>query len=137
MRSISRRSALRALAATSCTKPPASAQQSSDTKLPAGVTAIWDLAKAYRESTATRERICINGLWRWQPAAASAEAAPSGGWGYLRVPENWPGGNQRWAGPQVFYPHPDWPKDLGAVTAAWQQREIAVPRQWSGRRVTL
>ena len=36
--------------------------------LPDGVKAVWDLGKAYRESTATRERLCINGLWLWQPA---------------------------------------------------------------------
>jgi hypothetical protein len=36
--------------------------------LPSGVRAAWNLEKAYRETTPTRERICINGLWRWQPA---------------------------------------------------------------------
>ena len=33
--------------------------------LPEGVKAVWDMEKAYRETTPTRERICINGLWRW------------------------------------------------------------------------
>ena len=36
--------------------------------LPDGVRAVWDLNRAHRETTPTRERICINGLWRWQPA---------------------------------------------------------------------
>jgi hypothetical protein len=99
---------------------------------------VWDLAKAYREGTPTRERVSINGLWRWQPAGDAADAAPADGWGCLRVPESWPGGSQRWIGPQVFYPHGNWEKqDLGGVTAAWHQREITVPREWSGRRVTL
>ncbi|MDB6032775.1 MAG: hypothetical protein JWM16_3113, partial [Verrucomicrobiales bacterium] len=40
-------------------------------ELPAGVQAIWDTAKADREATPTRERICVNGLWRWQPARAA------------------------------------------------------------------
>ena len=31
--------------------------------LPSGVKAVWDLDLAYRETTSTRERICINGLW--------------------------------------------------------------------------
>jgi len=31
--------------------------------LPPGVQAIWELGKAYREITSTRERICLNGLW--------------------------------------------------------------------------
>ena len=37
--------------------------------LPKGVRAVWDVDKAYREKTPTRERICINGLWQWQPVS--------------------------------------------------------------------
>jgi len=50
-----------------------------DAQLPAGVKAVWDLGKAYRETTATRERISINGLWRWQPAGEARDAVPAGG----------------------------------------------------------
>ena len=32
--------------------------------LPPGLQAVWDVGKSYRESTATRERICLNGLWQ-------------------------------------------------------------------------
>ena len=39
--------------------------------LPRNVRAVWDLSKAERETTPTRERVCINGLWRWQPAEAA------------------------------------------------------------------
>jgi hypothetical protein len=48
-------------------------------KLPEGVKAVWNLDKAYREKTPTRERVCINGLWRWQPVVAAPAAAPPGG----------------------------------------------------------
>ncbi len=107
--------------------------------LPAGVRAVWDLSKAHRETTATRERISINGLWRWQPAAGSEEPPPSSGWGYLRVPESWPGGSARdGGGAQIFFPLPGWDiRKIGAVTAAWYQREITVPARWTGRRITL
>ncbi len=54
--------------------------------LPPGVKAVWDLDKAYHETTPTRERICINGLWRWQPAEAKAEQTPTANWGYFKVP---------------------------------------------------
>jgi len=54
--------------------------------LPAGVKAVWDLGKAYRETTPTRERICINGLWRWQPAEMKGAQPPTANWGYLKVP---------------------------------------------------
>ena len=36
----------------------------STARLPEGVGAVWDLDKAYRKTMPTRERICINGLWR-------------------------------------------------------------------------
>src|SRR5258708_367151 len=50
-----------------CAEPEAAA-------LPAGVAAVWDAGMAYRETTPTRERICLNGLWRWQPAEPRSEA---------------------------------------------------------------
>src|SRR5436190_24065050 len=68
--------------------------------LPPGVKAVWDLDKAFREKTPTRERICINGLWRWQPARnakglVTADnpltgdiSVPNGQWAYFKVPGN-------------------------------------------------
>src|ERR1039457_6201729 len=90
------------------------------------------------EAPTTRERVCVTGLGRGQPAASEGDVAPDGGWGYLRVPESWPGGDQGSVGRTVFFPHPDWAKkDLASVTAAWQQREVTVPREWRGRRIAL
>jgi hypothetical protein len=62
-----------------------------DVYLPRGVKAVWDLDKAYRERTPTRERICVNGLWRWRPAENITDVIPSDRWGYLKVPGTWPG----------------------------------------------
>jgi hypothetical protein len=61
--------------------------------LPSGVAAVWDLSKAHHETTPTGERICLNGLWRWQPALDGAQKPqpPSGSWGYFKVPGCWPG----------------------------------------------
>ncbi len=115
----------------------AAGQEGVEMALPEGVKAVWDVGKAYRESTETRERICINGLWRWQPAKGAEEAVPASGWGYFRVPSAWP--REAGAGPsQVMFQHPDW-KDvkLGEVTAAWYQREVAIPKEWAGRGITL
>jgi hypothetical protein len=101
-------------------------------------TVVWEMAKAFRESTPTRERICVNGLWRWQPAGAAADVVPTQLWGCLRVPEAWPGGNRQGAGPQIYDPNPAWEKPAANdVTAAWYEREIVVPPEWAGRRVAL
>jgi hypothetical protein len=116
-----------------------SAEAAEPTVLPAGVKAVWDLEKAHREKTATRERVCLNGLWRWQPSRAVADSVPVDGWGYFKVPGFWPG-NPSYIQEdcQRLYPHPRWrDAELRATTAAWYQREFTIPEGWTGRRITL
>jgi beta-galactosidase len=112
---------------------------SQDIKLPGGVQAVWDLSKAFRETTPTRERICINGLWRWQPGEAESQQVPEGNWGYFKVPGCWPGvTNYMQKDSQTVHTHPSWANQrLGNITAAWYEREIAVPHDWAGRRIGL
>src|ERR1035437_607503 len=62
------------------------AQDQSDLALPPGIKTVWDAEKAWRETTPTRERVCINGLWRWQPAVDNALEVPAASWGYYKVP---------------------------------------------------
>ena len=109
-----------------------------DTPLPDGVRPVWDLRRAYSEETPTRQRICINGLWRWQPAE-KADRVPTGRWGYFKVPGCWPGASDYMQHDcQTVFSHPSWKHvKLGDVTAAWYQREISVPKTWAGRRITL
>ena len=39
---------------------------------------------------------------------------------------------------QTVFAHPAWKgAKLGDITAAWYQREIAIPADWAGRRITL
>ncbi|MFC2123468.1 hypothetical protein ACFLU5_01555 [Bacteroidota bacterium] len=108
-------------------------------KLPQGVKAVWDVAKAYHESTPTREQICINGLWMWQPGEFDANTPPTTNWGYFKVPGNWPGFNDYMQREnQRVFEHPDWDeKLLDDVKTAWYQREISIPKEWAGRRYTL
>jgi hypothetical protein len=107
--------------------------------LPTGVKAVWDLEKAHREKTATRERVCLNGLWRWQPGREAADSVPADGWGHFMVPGFWPGNsNYIQEDCQTLHVHPDWKDaDLRGLTAAWYQREITVPEGWAGRRIAL
>ena len=108
-------------------------------ELPSGVRPVWDLDKAYHEATPTRERVCLNGLWRWQPAEANAEAVPSGGWGYFKVPGSWPGITDYMEKDcQTVFANSSWQKvDMGALKAAWYERTFTVPADWTGRRVAL
>ena len=107
--------------------------------LPPGVKAVWDLGKAYHETTPTRERICINGLWRWQPAEAQTQQPPTGDWGYFKVPGCWPGiGDYMQKDCQTVYAHPSWKnRRLREVTAAWYERQITIPDAWAGRHIAI
>jgi beta-galactosidase len=107
--------------------------------LPKGVSAVWDVDKAYRRSTPTRERICINGLWLWQPTEENTNAVPADRWGYFKVPGSWPGiTDYMQKDCQTVHTHPSW-KDLNlrSITSAWYQREITVPAEWVGRRIII
>jgi hypothetical protein len=108
--------------------------------LPEGVKVVWELGKAYHEKTATRERICLNGLWRWQPASNAAETTvPPGSWGFFKVPGCWPGiTDYMQKDSQTVYSDPDWKNEkLETVSAAWYQREITIPTTWQNRRITI
>ena len=104
-------------------------QEQAAAGLPSGAKAVWDLAKAYHETTPTRERICINGLWQWQMAGAKGEQPPTAKWGYQRVPGPWGGQGQRAGGQRGA--------GQGGGNTAWYQREIDVPKEWAGRRITV
>src|SRR5262245_34394503 len=120
-------------------EPLAGAADPSVAPLPAGVRAVWDLGKAHREETATRGRVCLNGLWRWQPATGPADSVPADGWGFFKVPGFWPGNTSYIQEDcQTLHAHPRWKDaDLRRLTSAWYQREITVPEGWAGRRVVL
>ena len=113
--------------------------KSKDSKPPKGVKAVWNLDNAYREATPTRERICINGLWCWQPVDDKTDKVPEGRWGYFKVPGSWPGiTNYMQKDCQTVHAHPGWKdRNLRSITTVWYQREIAVPAEWVGRRITI
>jgi beta-galactosidase/beta-glucuronidase len=113
--------------------PPAEAT------LPPGAKGVWDVDKAWRQKTSTRERVCLNGLWRWQPARKGNDAVPGGEWGYFKVPGFWPGNTSYiQENCQKLHVHPNWKDlDLRTATAAWYQREITIPPEWTGRRIAL
>jgi hypothetical protein len=115
------------------------ARAQSEVSLPSSVKIVWDREKAWHEITPTRERVCLNGLWCWQPGKADAEAVPAGSWGAFKVPAAWPGrGDYMMKDSMSLFRHDSW-KDvnLGAVSAAWYQREFCIPKEWAGRKIVL
>ncbi|MHC4462129.1 MAG: glycoside hydrolase family 2 TIM barrel-domain containing protein [Planctomycetota bacterium] len=107
--------------------------------LPEGVSAVWDVEKAYKKATPTRERICINGLWLWQPAEENANVVPAEKWGYFKVPGSWPGiTDYMQKDCQTVHSHKSWKdRNLRSITGAWYQRQVAIPAEWVGRRITI
>jgi beta-galactosidase/beta-glucuronidase len=112
---------------------------SNDAQLPKGVKAVWELEKAFRGKTPTRERICLNGLWRWQPAQENTAVVPSGNWGYFKVPGSWPGiTSYMQKDSQRVYRHQSWgDARLEDSKAAWYQREFVIPGGWGNRRIAV
>lgn len=107
--------------------------------LPPGVYTEWRTDRAWSETTPTRERICLNGLWRWQPSSGESETPPISHWGFFKVPGPWPGiTDYMQKESQTLHAHPAWQHvRLRDVRAAWHEREITIPAHWRGRRITL
>ena len=109
-----------------------------DAVLPAGVKAVWNLDKAQREKTATRERVCLNGLWRWQPARRRPTAVPGADGAISRFP---PSGRDTPATPGGL-PDALRPSELEECEPGGSHRRlvsarITVPEDWTGRRIAL
>jgi hypothetical protein len=104
----------------------------------------WRLDDAWRQTTATREKVCLNGLWGFRPVQtneAKAEVPATGDcWGWFKIPGIWP--NSLWefeAGAQQVWLAP-WLAEHGGAKAfeqAWYKRRITVPPAWQGRRIAL
>jgi hypothetical protein len=115
-------------------------QAKDDLPLPEGSDEPWNMAQAQKVSSATREQICINGLWRFRPMLeATTENVPADreGWGWFKVPGIWPHG---WNGDAQTL----WMSDLveekvktASMDQAWYKRQIEVPAGWAGRRILV
>ncbi|MBS1368923.1 MAG: hypothetical protein HPZ91_03100 [Lentisphaeria bacterium] len=92
---------------------------------------LFSLADAYRESSGTRERICLNGYWEFQPAAAGDRIPPAEKWGYFLLPGSWTTS----LGSRKLHITPQQKKEL--KDRAWFRREVEIPESWRGRRILL
>lgn len=105
-----------------------------DADLPAGQSVTWGREPVEVQGP-HRGTVCLNGLWRFQPAAGPASAAAQAtGWGWLRVPGSWRDGPLPRPAKATG---PAWEGFNGESPAAWYERDLAIPAAWSGRRIVL
>ena len=100
---------------------------------------LMTLSDAWRQTTPTRERISLNGLWEFHPVLAPDELekipGPETGWGWFKVPGAWPtepNGMSFYLKPEVLSRF-----KAAELNSAWYRREIDVPEEWKGRRIRL
>ncbi len=121
------------------------AMSKADAPLPAGAPLNpWEITDAWCQTTTTRERICLNGLWGFRPVLTneSTTAVPPPGdcWGWFKVPGIWP--NSRWepdsACQQVWLaPWFEEHHTFENVDQVWYKRRLNTPQTWQGRRIVL
>ncbi len=109
-----------------------------DMPLPEGAEDLRDSSRAWRQTSATRQRICLNGLWRFLPAGkeSTQRPPPSGrGWGWFKVPGIWPRSADD--AQRVLSPDGYEDSELRDLEQAWYQRPLNVPADWASRKVLL
>jgi beta-galactosidase len=102
----------------------------------------WKQAQA-RATSPVRNKISLNGVWRFMPAENVAVREPTAaGWGFIRVPGSWMTsvwprslGAQLIAGKGEMWPT-KFPDNF-ALNRMWFEREITIPAEWAGQRVFL
>lgn len=102
--------------------------------------ALFRLDDAARVTTPFREKVSLNGLWRFRPAflAAERENPPNDGWGWFKVPAAWPDRTNRACDHLFYLPA----REMRGVReqdlrCGWYEREFTVPAEWKGRKIKL
>ena len=116
----------------------------SDAALPKGVRTPWLMNKAWRQTSPSRETVCLNALWRFRPILTEEDPRklPNKGdcWGWFKVPGIWPeSANIDAEVPQrvTVAPFLEEILDFAKVDQAWYQRDVTIPESWTGRRILL
>lgn len=102
---------------------------------------LWNFDDAERTVTATRERICLNGIWQFQPAVKNGSSLPAEFKYYFKVPGIWPGFDgwgQAGSFQRIYNPDgTDSKLDGKTVNRAWYRRSISIPAHWNDRKILL
>lgn len=107
-----------------------------DAAVPTGQSVTWG-KEPVEEHGSKRAVVCLNGLWKFQPADGPA-AAPhqDSGWGWIRVPGSWRR-NPVIVNDLTRANGPAWSKFGNDSPAAWYGRDITIPAGWGGRKIVL
>ena len=101
------------------------------------------LVGAWKQTSATRSRYSLNGLWQCRPSLASESddfvPGPDAAWGWAKIPSVW----ERWGSAPFKATHllspwfEDHPDLLFRPDRAWYGRSFTMPAEASGRSVNL
>ncbi len=114
--------------------------------LPKGATADAEsLDGAWRETTGTRSRFSLNGLWRCRPSLEGEDAGfvpgPADNWAWEQVPNVWPEPKKSpFAASEQLAPwFEDHPADMARIRPdrAWYGRTVTLPASAEGKRVSM
>ena len=109
--------------------------------LPDGVPPdVWGLGDAWRQTTPTREKISMNGLWGFRPVLSdeTTEQPPEidDCWGWCKVPAIWPSRREGDQAVQRIWLAPKF-EEVISFDQAWYKRTITVPQAFGGKRIIL
>jgi hypothetical protein len=111
--------------------------QPGDAVLPPGTALDWDKA-AVESVNAKRERIALDGIWRFTPAAEGGAEPLKLGWAFIKVPGDWQVRPGKSSGFVALAGGPQWDLYDGAsVSLAWYERQVPIPANWQGRAISL
>lgn len=100
---------------------------------------VFSIEDAWRVSTPSRERVCLNGLWRFRPVVEGEDLAkipkPGSGWGFFKIPSPW---KTKKSDLQDLHISPLFPVPPNEkFNTAWYKRAFEIPANWNGRRIFL
>jgi hypothetical protein len=114
-----------------------------DMPLPDGAKNVWETSDSWKLKNQSREKISLNGLWRFIPETENMTDVPveGKGWGWFKVPGIWPKA-QGWdtSAPAQEFILPEGIKekiDISKLEQAWYKREIYIPADWKDKKIIL
>src|SRR6185437_12472074 len=109
--------------------PRLAAVRNVGTNPPTATTCGSPESRLWQVSTKTRSKVCLDGVWGWQPAIKGANAVPTEHWGTFKVPGPWPEiTDYMQTECQTVMPDPSWKGvNMRSLTAAWYERDFTVP----------